>query len=135
MSSFEPDGPLDAAERETRRLAVVMHLAHFAGWVVPVAGWLLPVVIWVMKKDELPAIDAHGKVVVNWLITQVLASALLGFLGIVFFFLIVTIPLLILVALASGALWIMGAVFAVVGAIKADQGEVWPYPASIRFLG
>ena len=126
--------PSSDTERQTRQLAVILHSSHFLGWIVPVAGWAVPIAIWVLKKDELPEIAAHGKVVVNWLITQFLASLVLGVLAVVFFMLIVTWPLFLLVTLAGSALWVCGAIFAVVGAIRANEGEVWSYPGSIPFF-
>jgi len=51
-------------------------------------------------------------------------------LGIVFGFLcfvIIGIPLFM-------ALVAVGIVFPIVGAVKANNGEVWPYPCSIAFF-
>jgi hypothetical protein len=51
-------------------------------------------------------------------------------LGIVFgllCFVIIGIPL-------SMALVAVGIVFPIVGAVKANNGEVWPYPCSIGFF-
>jgi len=35
-------------------------------------------------------------------------------------------------------IWVLGLlalIFPIIGAIKANDGEVWPYPLSIRFFG
>ncbi len=76
-----------------------------------------------MKKEETPALDAHGKMVVNWLISSVIYFAvsavlsiiLIGFLGLI-------------------ALGIMSIVFPIIGGIKANNGELWEYPLTIKFL-
>ncbi|MEO0652821.1 MAG: DUF4870 domain-containing protein [Planctomycetota bacterium] len=122
------------SDKQTRQFAMIMHLSQLSGWLVPIAGWLVPIVLWQVKKDELPGIDSHGKTIVNWLLTQLLASAVLGILLVVFTIGVITIPLLIFVWMAFGALWLAGAIFAIVGAIKANDGEHWPYPGSIRFI-
>jgi uncharacterized Tic20 family protein len=61
--------------------------------------------------------------VVNWLISSliyfvvslVLAIVLIGILGLV-------------------ALGIMSIVFPIIGGIKANNGELWEYPLTIKFL-
>ena len=100
-----------------------MHLSQFSGYVVPLAGLIVPIVLWQLKKAELPGIDAHGKVLVNWIISEILYA--IGFVILVF--VVIGIPLLIV-------LGILGIIFPIVCAIKANNGEVWRYPLSIPFI-
>jgi uncharacterized Tic20 family protein len=100
-----------------------LHLSLLAGFVVPLAGLIAPIVIWQMKKEELPEIDIHGKIVVNWIISEIIYGALC----VPLVFLAIGIPLLIV-------LGILGVVFPIIGAIKANGGDVWKYPLSISFL-
>ena len=112
-----------AIDRQTRQWALFLHLSLLAGFVVPLGGLVLPIVIWQIKKAELPGIDVHGKIVVNWLISKFLYAV-----GCVILVLaIVGIPLLI-------ALMVLMVVFPIVGAVKANDGKVWKYPLSIPFL-
>lgn len=102
---------------------MLLHLSQFAAFLVPFAGYVVPIVLWVIGKDKSNQIDKHGKVVLNWLISEfiyviisvILCIVLIGFLGIL-------------------ALLIMGIAFPIVGAVKANDGEVWDYPLSIRFF-
>jgi uncharacterized protein len=87
------------------------------------AGLILPIVLWQVKKNELPGVDVHGKIVVNWIISEILYMIA----GIALCFICIGIPLVI-------ALAVMGIVFPIVGGIKANNGEAWPYPLSIRWL-
>ncbi len=112
-----------ALARETNQWAMFLHLSLLAGFVVPLAGLVAPIVIWQIKKTELPEIDIHGKIVMNWIISAIIYAVLCLLLS----FLIVGIPMLI-------ALGILGVVFPIVGAVKAGGGEVWRYPLSIDFL-
>jgi uncharacterized Tic20 family protein len=117
-----PEAPA-AGQREVRQWAMFLHLSLLAGYLVPLAGWVAPIVIWQLKKAEMPELDVHGKIVVNWLISFVIyfiASFLLTCVLIGF-------PMVV-------ALVIVNVVFPIVGGIKASNGEVWPYPLSIRFL-
>jgi uncharacterized Tic20 family protein len=103
---------------------VLLHLSQFAGYVVPLGGLILPFVIWQWKKSELPEIDAHGKAVANWIVSELIYGVLCLFLA----FFLIGIPLLLLLLL-------LGVLFPVIGAIKANQGEVWKYPLAFRFFG
>lgn len=114
---------LPTTDQATRQWATFIHLSLLAGVVVPGAGFILPIVLWQVKKDELPGIDAHGKVVANWLVS----ALIYGIVSSLLLFVLVGFPLL-------GALGLMTLAFPIIGAIKANEGVLWPYPLSIRFF-
>jgi uncharacterized Tic20 family protein len=109
--------------QQTRQWAFFLHISQLAGFVVPLAGLIAPIVIWQLKKDELPGLDAHGKNVVNWIISEIIYLMV----SVLLVFVVIGIPLLI-------ALGVCGIVFPILGAIKANNGEVWKYPLAITFL-
>ncbi len=100
-----------------------LHLSQFAGGVIPLAGFIAPVLIWQLKKADFPELDLHGKNVANWLISLFIYACVCVVLT------VVGIGILGLIVLA-----ILGIVFPVIGAIKANNGEIWKYPLSISFL-
>ena len=102
---------------------VFIHLSQFLTYLIPLAGIIAPIILWQLKKDESKAIDLHGKIVLNWILTELLLFFLCGML----IFIVIGIPLFFVV----GA---MGIIFPVIGAIKAGNGQIWPYPCSIRFF-
>ncbi len=110
-------------EAQTRQWAMFLHLSLLAGFLVPLAGLVVPIVIWQLKKDELPGLDVHGKVVMNWIISLVIY----GIVSCLLVLLLIGIPLLL-------ALGLVSIVFPIIGAIKANEGVVWKYPLSITFL-
>jgi uncharacterized protein len=118
---YQPQMSLQTPEQ--KQMGLFLHLSQLANMVIPMAGIILPIVIWQTQKEKMPALDAHGKMVTNWLISSliywvisgVLAIVLIGFLGIF-------------------ALIIMGIVFPIIGAIKANNGELWEYPLTIKFI-
>jgi uncharacterized protein len=116
---------MDDAEKEvkTRQWALFLHLSLLAGFIITLAGFIAPIVIWQLKKNELPGIDVHGKIVVNWLISALIYGAI----GAILTFVIIGIPILI-------ALGIITIIFPIVGGIKANNGEVWRYPLTINFI-
>jgi|SRR5262245_14961128 len=123
-----PDEPerFDAAtddEKETRQWAMFLHLSLLAGNLMPGAGIVIPILIWQMKKDVLPKLDIHGKEAVNWMLSMLIYLSVSAILTLV----LIGIPLLI-------ALAVVGIVFPIIAAIKANNGEVWRYPLTIRFI-
>ncbi|MEM7708342.1 MAG: DUF4870 domain-containing protein [Pseudomonadota bacterium] len=121
-TSLDSSSP-DALERQANQWGMFIHFGILAGFVVPFAGLVVPIVLWQMKKDELPRVDAHGKVVVNWMLSSLIYGLVCGVL-----------TLILIGALGFLALGIATVIFAIVGGIKANDGEIWEYPASIRFL-
>lgn len=112
------------AEKELRLWATLLHLSLLAGLIVPLGGLVVPVVIYLVKKDDVPGLEPHWHVIVNWL----LSVLIYGVISII----------LVVLAIGIFLLWALGLlalIFPIVGAIKANDGEVWSYPLSIRFLG
>ena len=102
---------------------MLIHLSQFCGYLVPLAGLIVPIVLWQIKKNESELIDRHGRVVANWVITELILAVVFGLLCLVF----IGVPLLI-------GLGIVGIIFPIIGAVKAGNGQVWPYPCSIKFF-
>jgi uncharacterized Tic20 family protein len=118
---FAPQNSLQTPEQ--KQMGLFLHLSQFANIILFPLGIILPIVLWQTQKDKMPGIDAHGKMVVNWMISSTIyafASIIL-----VFFF----VGFLLLLALA-----VMGIMFPIIGAIKANNGELWEYPLTIKFL-
>lgn len=102
---------------------LLMHLGQFAGVIVPGAGFALPIIMWVTNKENNERIDEQGKYITNWLISAtiyLIASIILTF---------IFIGIIGIIAVAIAAL-----VFPIIGAIRANDGEIWKYPLSIQFI-
>jgi uncharacterized Tic20 family protein len=73
----------------TRTYCMVIHLSQLSSFVVPGLGFILPFVLWIVHKDQDEAINQHGKVTANWLLSlliysiicTVLAFILIGIVG------------------------------------------------------
>ncbi len=101
----------------------LLHISQLAGFMIPGFGFIIPIVMWATNKDKYPEIDQHGKNVVNWLITAFIYSIICFVLTFV-----------LIGALGFIILGIANIAFAIIGAIKANDGLVWRYPASFRFI-
>ncbi|HAA16091.1 MAG TPA: hypothetical protein DCE41_32055 [Cytophagales bacterium] len=102
---------------------LLLHLSQLAGYIAPGLGFIMPIVMWISNRNLYPEVDRHGKEVVNWIITLFIYCII----AFVLFFLLVGIPILI-------ALGIIGVLFPIIGAIRANDGEFWAYPFTIRFI-
>ena len=100
-----------------------MHLAQFAGLIVPIANIVLPIVMWTTNKDKSELIDQHGKHILNWMIS----SFIYFFVSFILMFVIIGVFTIFAVAICS-------IIFTIMGAIKANNGEVYKYPLSITFI-
>ncbi|MFC3120619.1 DUF4870 domain-containing protein [Agaribacter flavus] len=108
---------------ELKVYLMLMHLSTLAGFVIPFGGLILPIVMWVTNKENSKDIDEHGKVVMNWVISAIIYS------------IICTILTFILIGILGFiVLGICALVFAIIGAIKANDGILWHYPLSIKFF-
>ena len=110
-------------EQQARTWAMFLHLSQLAGFALPLAGLVVPILIWQLKKAELPELDVHGKIVVNW----ILSALIYAVVCVILIFLLVGLPLLLI-------LGVLAIVFPIVGGIKANNGEAWKYPLSISFF-
>jgi len=100
--------------------AMFIHFSILCGWAVPLAGLIVPILLWQIKKDELPGIVPHAHVVLNWIATSLVYGLICFILTFVF------IGILGFIALGIATI-----IFALVGGVKANDGELWEYPGTI----
>lgn len=95
-------------------------LCHLLGLFTCFIG---PLIIWLIKKDEDPFIDNQGKEALNFQITVALAGIVSAVLTVVCvgFFLGIAVS-------------IADIVFCIVASVKANSGEAYRYPVSIRLI-
>lgn len=110
-------------DKNERNWGMFLHFSVFASYVVPLAGLVVPILIWQLKKEEYPSIDAHGKNVMNFLISMLIYS----FAAVLLTFVLIGIPALIVLAIA-------GVVMPIIAGIKANQGEIWKYPYTLTIF-
>jgi uncharacterized protein len=108
---------------EQRQMGLFLHLSQLLNAFIFPVGIVLPIVLWQTNKDKMPALDAHGKMVVNWMIS----ATIYAIVSIVLMFVLIGF-------LTALVLWLMAVIFPIVGAIKANNGELWDYPLTIKFL-
>jgi uncharacterized Tic20 family protein len=123
MDYMQTGQPAFLQTADERQMGMFLHLSQLANVIFFPVGLVLPIVLWQTQKQKMPALDAHGKMVVNWMIS----STIYAVISIVLC--LVLIGILMLIALA-----LVGIIFPIIGGIKANNGELWEYPLVIRFI-
>jgi uncharacterized Tic20 family protein len=95
-------------------------LCHLLGLFTCFIG---PLIIWLIKKGEDPFIDNQGKEALNFQITVAIAGIVSALLA------AVCIGVFLGIAVSIADL-----VFCIIASIKANSGEAYRYPVSIRFI-
>jgi uncharacterized protein len=152
---------LDSNESEARTWGMLCHLASiigilltFVGLPIPFANVLGPLAAWLFKRKEHPFIDAHGKESLNFQISM----TIYGIVGVAVLVILVIVYLLFVGASAGatgdpaislvviGGLigaWLLGfvvllnlvaLVLVIMAAVKANAGELYRYPFTIRLI-
>ncbi len=102
---------------------MLMHLSQFAGAIVPLAGFIMPIVMWSTQKEKSEVIDAHGKNIVNFMLSISLYSVICLILSLI----IIGIFGFIVLGIAS-------LVFIIIGSVRANDGIIYEYPLTIKFF-
>lgn len=110
--------------RDERMWATVCHLSALLMFVgFPILQIVGPLVVWLLKREESSFIDAHGKESVNFQISMTIyiLVASISFLFCVGFILV-------------PALIVADVVLLIIAAVKANNGEYYRYPVTIRLI-
>jgi hypothetical protein len=110
-------------KQEERSLGLACHLLALAGLVVPFGNILGPLIMWLVKKDQSSFVDDQGKEAVNFNITISIA----GFIAFLLMFVVIGGLLLPII----GIFWL---VMTIIAAVKANGGERYRYPLTIRLI-
>lgn len=116
-----------------RGWASIVHLAAFIGLAFPFGNVLGPLVIWLLKRDESALLDHHGREAVNFQISLVVFLLALSVLGVVSIALEVLAAFVALMV-ATAAAVIAALVVVIIAAVRANRGERFRYPLSIRWI-
>jgi len=120
-----PPAPVNvSAIANQRTWAAFIHASALLGVFFHFPGHILgPLILWLVKRDDAPELNAHGKEAVNFQISMLIyniVAALFCLVLVGFIFLAI--------------LWILNAVLVIIAAIQASDGKFYRYPMTIRFI-
>jgi len=127
--------------RNDNNNAFLLHLSAFLGYIFPFGAVVGPLVIWEMNKRKSSFLDKNGKEAINFNLSYLLYTFILGLSIIPFIVRTVTtdfhhLDLFGMISVGSiiGVLAVIKFVLIILAAIKANQGEVYNYPLTIKFI-
>ena len=133
---FPPSGPYgspspgapqgyNSAEEKTWAL-----IAHFGGAVV---GFIAPLVVFLAKGSESTTVRAHAVAALNF---QIVCSGSLFVISVLRVCTAFLLPSFIslLLSLVVFAIWIGVVVFAIIGGLRANDGQVYSYPIPVSLV-
>jgi len=139
-----------------KNIAFLTHLSGFGGYIFPLGSIIIPLIFWETKKNESKFIDENGKEAINFNLSYLLYTFLLGLSSIPFFigsffhnfremtsydnldfhFDFDTDNLFGFISIASliSILAIAKVVLIIIAAINTHKGEGYKYPLTIKFI-
>ena len=110
--------------KDARMWAMFCHLAGLGGYVMPVVGNIVgPLIVWQIKKDEHPFVDQQGKEAVNFQISMTVYALVSAIL------IVACVGVFLLAAVGA-----LDLVLLLIAAVKANNGQAYRYPLTIRFI-
>ncbi len=146
------------ANNHQKNIATFIHLSTFSRFIIPLGNFIGPIILWVANKDKSEFVDAHGKQAINFQISILLYSIIIGLLTVPFFifnifkqidfidinaFENISInldkpsPLLYIGGAFAGLAiiaFLLELVFIIKASLTARDGELFKYPLTIHFL-
>ena len=127
-----PDPVAQSSGMSANTWAMLTHLAGLTGYIFPVAGNILgPLIVWIIKKDEIPEVDRHGKAALNFQISFLIWITVATAVAFALTFVLIGFVLLPLVGTAGVIVMIL---FPILAGMRANEGGWYEYPWTIQFL-
>jgi len=76
----------DSLTKHERNLSAAIHASTFSRFFIPFGNILLPLVLWLANRNDSAYVDYNGKQALNFQISLLLYSVVLGAISIPFFF-------------------------------------------------
>jgi uncharacterized Tic20 family protein len=115
-NNVEPD-------KDARNWGMICHLSGFFGFIVPFGNVLGPLIVWSIKKGDHPFIEDQGMEALNFQLTVALC-----------FIVSCALVLLLIGIMLIPVIVIYSIVMIIIASIKANEGEYYRYPITIRFF-
>jgi uncharacterized Tic20 family protein len=112
-------GPVGFANNDEKTWAL---FAHFGGIVV---GFIAPLVALLAKGNESPTVRAHAVEALNFQITWGIATIIASILAVCTFGILFFLPIIT---------WVVVIVFSIIAGMKANEGVLYHYPMTWRFV-
>ena len=154
----------DTITKHERNLSAAIHASTFSKFFIPFGNFIIPLVLWTANKNDYEFVDYNGKQALNFQISLLLYSILLGIISVPFFvgflpdifhfgfdslnsFNNLNISLdaddlrfgwwwfpIGIAGLLQGALFIINLVYTILATLRTNEGQTFEYPFTIKFI-
>lgn len=133
-------------QKDERTWGLLVHLGGIIGMaILPTVGNIIGVlVLWLIKRNESKFVDNQGKEAINFQITLSLAAVAVnlvnniatGFWSLTNFWRHARGDFYNVWGWTSllGVIWLLNVIFSIIAAVKANNGESYKYPLSLRIV-
>jgi uncharacterized protein len=121
-----PECPIvkEPIDKQARAWGMLCHLTALFGLSgIPLVNVIGPLVVWLFKRKTSPFVDKQGKESLNFQLSMTIYA--------------VFAALMIYIKLGMLPLWILAAInllLVFIAAVRANRGEIYLYPFTIRFI-
>jgi len=112
-----------AVDSDARMWGMLCHLSALSAYFTGFGGILGPLIVWLVKKDAIPFVDDQGKESLNFQISMFIYHLV----GAALLLCVIGIPVLVVLSA-------MNIVLIIVAAVKANSGEAYRYPLTLRLI-
>ncbi|MBC8753793.1 DUF4870 domain-containing protein [Kordia sp. YSTF-M3] len=150
-----------AITKHQKNVATILHVATFSKYFFPFGNFILPLILWTMYKKEAEYIDHHGKEALNFQLSLFCYKVAGTLLTVPFFFMsgvqhlntwdifhfntirinfsngfnIHNLSVIgIIIGVGYLLLFAVNITYTILAAMKANEGEKYRYPFTIRFI-
>ncbi|WP_420572638.1 DUF4870 domain-containing protein [Kordia sp.] len=147
--------------KHQKNVAMILHVASFSKYIFPLGNFILPLILWTMYKKESDYIDHHGKEALNFQLSLFCYKMIGTILTIPFFivfgmqhvntwdvfhfnnitinfnegFNMYNVSMIgIIVGIGHLLFFAVNITYTIVAAMRANEGEKYRYPFTIRFV-
>ncbi|HEV7489945.1 MAG TPA: DUF4870 domain-containing protein [Rhodanobacteraceae bacterium] len=114
---------------DERTWAMLGHLSALSAFITGIGCVLGPLLVWLIKRDTLPFAGEQAKEALNFNITVIIAAVAL------WLFTIITLGIGLLITVpACLGLFVAWLVLTIIAAVKANAGEHYRYPFTLRLV-
>jgi uncharacterized Tic20 family protein len=158
---METTNPLIMENKSERNTATFTHLSTLSQYFIPFGNYIFPILLWTSNKDKSEFADHHGKQALNFQLSLLLYSLILGLIAIPIFISVFLQHLpfeafytnedfvlknfnfegnIGLLSIGATAVLLFGLLkfveffLVIYASIKASNGELYKYPLTIPFI-
>lgn len=126
----EPPPPTVAPSvNDERTWAMLGHLSAFSAFITGLGCVIGPLIVWLIKRDTMPFAGEQALEALNFNLTAIIAGAALGV------FTLITLGIGALITVPAFFVLFLGwFVLTIVAAVKANGGEHYRYPFTLRLV-